>query len=121
MSAIDDEGNMYVADLLSARMEKLDADGNFVLQWGGEAGTEPGQLNMPVIAMLDSNGKLYVTDNTDRIQIFDTEGNFLDQWSTTGDGNPPLGGEISGLTIDGQDNIYVLDGATPSIYVYRPR
>jgi hypothetical protein len=60
-------------------------------------------------------------DNIGRIQVFDTEGNFLGQWSETGADNPPLGGEISGLAIDRLDNIYVADAATPSIYVFHPR
>jgi sugar lactone lactonase YvrE len=120
LGTIDSEGNLYIADLLSARVQKLDPNGKFLLQWGS-AGTEVGQFNMPVAIVQDSMGRLYVADDTSRIQIFDSEGNFLAQWSETGNDNPPLGGEISGLAIDGQDNIYVADGVSPSIYVFRPR
>ncbi len=91
-----------------------------MLQWG-RAGTEAGQFNMPVGIVRDGGGKLYVTASTDRVQIFDTEGNYLGQWSETGAGYPPLGTEISDLAIDEQDNIYVANFGTPSIYVFRPR
>ena len=120
LGTIDSKGNMYVADLLSARVQKLDADGKYVLQWGS-AGTEPGQFFMPVTIVQDSNGKLYVADNTGRIQVFTTDGEYQGEWSDTGPVSPPLDGEISGLAIDAQDNIYVADGTSPGIYVYRPR
>ena len=93
LGAIDDAGNMYVADLLNARVQKLDPNGAFLLQWGS-SGTEPGQFFMPVAIVQDSAGKLYVADNTDRIQIFDTEGNYLGQWT--------LDGPTAGLAIDAQ-------------------
>jgi DNA-binding beta-propeller fold protein YncE len=120
MGTIDSAGNLYIADLLSARVQKLDPDGKFLLKWGS-SGTDAGQFNLPVAIVLDSMGKLYVADNTNRIQIFDNEGTFLGLWSDAGDANPSLGGEISGIAIDGQDNIYVADGASPSIYVFHSR
>lgn len=117
---IDNDGNMYMADLLNSRVQVLDSEGRFVRQWGNP-GSEAGQFNLPVTIVQDSAGKLYVADNTGRIQIFDTKGNYLDAWDKPGEGYPALGGEISGLAVDGQDYIYVADLATPNIYVFHPR
>lgn len=119
LGTIDREGNLYVADFLSARVQKLDASGQFLLKWGS-AGTEAGQFTAPVTIVQDKAEKLYVADNSDRIQIFDTDGNFLGQWRETGGGNPPLTGAIAALAIDSDDNIYVSD-TSPSIYVFHPR
>ena len=120
LGTLDSQGNMYVADFLNARVQKLDPNGKFLLKWGS-AGTGAGQFNMPVAVVIDHANRLYVADNSGWIQVFTTNGEFQGQWSETGDGNPPLDGEISGLAIDGQDNIYVADLASPGIYVYRPR
>lgn len=119
LGTIDREGNLYVADFLSVRVQKLDASGQFLLKWGS-AGTAAGQFTSPVTIVQDKAEKLYVADNSDRIQIFDTDGNFLGQWRETGGGNPPLTGAIAALAIDSDDNIYVSD-TSPSIYVFHPR
>jgi hypothetical protein len=48
----------------------------------GVAGTRPGQFVLPHAIVVDSKGVLYVADrNSGRIQLFDQEGKFLDQWS----------------------------------------
>ena len=44
-------------------------------------GTEPGEFSLPHAIALDSRGRLYVADrNNVRIQVFDQDGKFLDQW-----------------------------------------
>lgn len=34
LGAIDNKGNMFVADLLNAHVQKLDPNGKFLLAWG---------------------------------------------------------------------------------------
>ena len=58
-----------------------------VSTWG-ERGTGDGQFMELFYAALDSNGNIYILDtNGHRIQKFDREGNYLDQWGTPGSGN----------------------------------
>jgi sugar lactone lactonase YvrE len=51
---------------------------------------------------MDSQGRLFVADRgNSRIQIFDQDGSFIDEWNHFG--------EPSGIYIDGNDTIYVAD------------
>jgi hypothetical protein len=51
---------------------------------------------------MDSKGRLFVGDRgNSRIQIFDQEGNFLDEWKQFG--------RPSGLFIDSNDTLHVAD------------
>ena len=59
--------------------------------------------------MLDKQNRVYVGDNTNRFQVFTTQGKFLGLVTDTGKNNPPLD-IISTLWIDGKNNLYVSDG-----------
>lgn len=80
--AITKSGEIFVTDGYgNRRIVHFDADGNFVKAWG-EYGSKPGQFVLPHAIVVDSQGKLYVADrNSGRIQVFDQDGQFLDQWS----------------------------------------
>ncbi len=63
---------------------------------------DPGQFDQPHSIAIDSKGLLYVADRSNnRIQIFDQNGKFLNQWTSFG---TPWGVFIRG------DLIYVVDG-----------
>lgn len=80
--AITESGDIFVTDGYgNRRVVHLDKDGKFINAWG-EYGSKPGQFVLPHAIVLDSKGKLYVADrNSGRIQIFDQQGKFLDQWT----------------------------------------
>jgi DNA-binding beta-propeller fold protein YncE len=106
--ALNAKGEMYVADgYANARVHKFAADGTLVKSWG-EPGAGPGQFNLPHGIALDSAGQVYVADRENsRVQIFDGDGNYLDQWTWP---NRP-----SDLFIDAADRIYVAEmGFRPS-------
>lgn len=79
--ALDIEGNIYVSDGYgNARIHKFSKEGELLLSWG-EPGRGPGQFNLPHGIFVDRKGIVYVADRENsRIQLFNSEGEFLDQW-----------------------------------------
>jgi DNA-binding beta-propeller fold protein YncE len=63
---------------------KFSREGQYLLAWG-EPGSKPGQFNTPHAIVLDSQGRVYVSDReNNRIQVFDANGGFLRQWTHLG-------------------------------------
>jgi hypothetical protein len=80
------DGTFFVADgYEETRVVKFDKDGKFVKAWGemGSNGNEmrPGYFNTVHGIAIDNQRRLYINDRTNRrIQIFDEDGKFLNQW-----------------------------------------
>ena len=75
------DGSFVVSDGYgNTRVLKFDRNGKFLKMWGMR-GTQPGQFDTPHAIATDRNGRVYVADRSnDRVQIFDAEGTFIDQW-----------------------------------------
>ena len=104
-------GDIFVADghggPTNARIVKFDRTGKFIKTWG-QAGSGKGDLDIPHAIAMDSRGRLFVGDRqNNRIQIFDQEGNYLDQWAQFS--------RPSGVFIDRNDTIYVADSESESV------
>jgi sugar lactone lactonase YvrE len=98
-------GDIFVADghdtNSNARIVKFSKDGKFIKTWG-KRGSAPGDFDTPHAIALDSKGRLFVGDRANnRIQIFDQEGKFLEEWKQFS--------RPSGIHIDRNDVIYVAD------------
>jgi streptogramin lyase len=98
-------GDIFVADGhggdTNARIVKFTKDGKFIKAWGSK-GTAPGQFDTPHMLAMDSAGRLFVADRVNnRIQIFDQDGQFLDEWKQFG--------RPSSVYINKNDIIYVAD------------
>jgi DNA-binding beta-propeller fold protein YncE len=78
-------GDIYVSDgYANPRVVKYSRQGEYLLQWGTR-GTGPGEFQLPHNLAVDAQGKVYVTDRDNRrIQIFDSNGKFLNQWADVG-------------------------------------
>jgi len=78
-------GDVYVSDGYgSARVVKYSRDGKYLLQWGAR-GKGPAEFGLPHNLVTDAQGRVYVTDRDyQRIEIFDANGKFLNQWTGTG-------------------------------------
>ena len=104
-------GDIFVADghggNTNARIVKFTKDGKFVKTWG-KKGSRRGEFDIPHALAMDSRGRLFVADRqNNRIQIFDQDGNYLDQWFQFS--------RPSGLFIDKNDVIYVADSESESV------
>ena len=75
-------GEIFVSDgYENARVHHYTADGELVKSWG-EWGTGPSQFELCHAIRADRDGRLWVCDRTnDRIEIFDQDGNFLEEWT----------------------------------------
>ncbi len=106
--AVDQVGNVYVADGLNHRIQKFNSSGDFLAKWG-EFGTGDGQFKYPYGVSNDSLGNVYVADaDNHRIQKFDSNGDFLSKWGSKGTGNSKFNNPLD-LSIDRKGNVYVAD------------
>ncbi|MCP4403301.1 MAG: hypothetical protein GY801_39085 [bacterium] len=80
------EGLLYMAEVGNHRVDVFDMEGNFKFLFGG-LGFQPGEMNSPEAAKVNSEGNVYVSDlKNDRIQVFTKDGGFIATWGTTGSG-----------------------------------
>ncbi|AEH44274.1 NHL repeat containing protein [Thermodesulfatator indicus DSM 15286] len=73
----DEQGNIYVVEVINTRVQVLDKNGHF-LRFIGEWGIDPGQFFRPKGVAVSKDGKVFVSDSyVGVIQIFTKQGNFL--------------------------------------------
>lgn len=77
-----DSGDIFVADGYgNARVHRFSPEGNLIHSWG-EPGPNPGEFRLPHSIHHDSDNRIWVTDRENsRIQIFDTDGEFITEWT----------------------------------------
>ena len=114
--AVDAQGNVYVVNHRTHdhHIQKFDSNGRLLAEWASN-GSGDGQIGAggssgPEDLGVDQQGNVYVADRVNnRIEKFDSNGNFLATIGTSGSQGQ---GQISGpsdVTVDRQGNIYVLD------------
>jgi len=100
--AVGPDGNVYVLDSDNHRVQVFDAGGVFLREWGsqcnlstdvgcadldgdGPMGYGDGQFQEPWGIAVADDGRVYVADTWNhRIEVFDSEGTFLNKWGTYG-------------------------------------
>ena len=97
--AVDESGNVYIADTGTSRVRKISPDGiiatvagNGVQGFGGDGGPATvAQLSWPIGVALDIAGNLYIADcNNNRIRRVDGAGIIS---TVSGDGTPGYSGD----------------------------
>lgn len=108
--ALDDQGNVYVADTLNHRIQKFDRTGKLLTAWGTD-GSGDGQFKEPMGVALDRQGNVYVADTWNhRVQKFESTGKFITKFGAAGTGpsQPGFWGPRA-VALDAQGNVYVVD------------
>ncbi|MBN2240517.1 MAG: hypothetical protein JW712_12155 [Dehalococcoidales bacterium] len=108
--ALDSKGNIYVSDGYgNARVHKFTPEGQLLKSWG-EPGKDVSEFVVPHAVAIDAQDRIFVADrHNNRIQIFDTEGRFLTEWT---DCTLP-----TDIYIDEDQTVYVCD-LVPQISIF---
>jgi len=111
--AVGADGALFITDTSNHRVQKFDANGQFMAAWG-TAGEGDGQFNQPVGITVDTEGFVYVADTWNhRIQKFDSEGNFIAKW-----GGPSVFWAPKDLVVDEEGRIYVVDTGYHRLHIF---
>ncbi|HET9407527.1 MAG TPA: SMP-30/gluconolactonase/LRE family protein [Candidatus Sulfotelmatobacter sp.] len=104
--AVDQDGNLYVADTLNARIEMFDADGNFIRTFG-KRGDGPGYFAMPKGVAIDCDGHVWVSDSLqNRVQVFSQEGQLLIYMGAAQGILPGMFSGLQYITIDKNNRVF---------------
>lgn len=76
------DGTFFVSDgYENTRVVKFDKDGKYLLEWGKPGHSAPYEFDTVHGIAIDNQRRVYVADRANhRVQIFDENGKFLDQW-----------------------------------------
>lgn len=102
--AVDDEGNIFVADRDTAHVRVFDKNGVYA-RTIGRKGQGPGEMMMPTFVQITSQGELLVGDAAFRFVFFSPEGEFLRQKST--------GRQVLPVKLDSRGNLIGIEPLAP--------
>ncbi len=107
-------GEVYVQDYEANKIQRFDADGNFISEFGSE-GSGEGQFNFGFtgtgLAVDPADGELYVADvGNHRVQKFDEDGNYVSEFGSEGSGAGQFAGFVMGIGVNPiSGEVYVAD------------
>jgi sugar lactone lactonase YvrE len=124
--AVDNSGNIYIADTFNHRVRKVNASGiittvagNGTAGYSGDGGAATAaKLNEPFRVAVDSSGNIYIADTYNyRVRKVNTSGIITTVAGNgtagySGDGGVATAANISypvGITVDSSGNIYITD------------
>ena len=98
------DGTFFVSDGYSnSRVVKFDKNGKALMWWGGPGtGNKPGEFTVPHGIAVGEDRRVYVSDRFNRrIQVFDENGLYLDQWPS---------GYCHSLSMSSDQHLWCYDG-----------
>ena len=124
--AMDEAGNVYIADTENQRIRKIDTNGVIVTIAGAGTAGDTGdggaatnaQLNFPKAVAVDPVGNVYVADSeNNRIRKVATDGVITTvagngTYAYGGDGGPATNASLqapSGVAVDSEGNVFIAD------------
>ena len=106
------DNKVYVTDKESNSIKYFSDKGNIIRQFGSSFASE-GYFNMPDGIAIDHSGNIFVADtNNGRVQQFDENGKFQDEWKNESDSFSP-----TRIGINLKNEIYVTDEKNGTISI----
>jgi tripartite motif-containing protein 2/3/tripartite motif-containing protein 71 len=117
--AVDDDGNILVADQKNGRIQKFNSRGEYITKVNGNHNTHSLELGQPVgIGIHPHTKMIYVTDiKYHRVQILDPDLNYSSSFGSKGEGNG-LFDQPKDVAFDSAGNVYVADNENHRIQVF---
>ena len=115
---IDSSGNVYVVDVINARVQKFDSAGNHLLTIGKQGG-KAGTFYRPKGVAVDTTGNIYVSDSfLGVVQVFSPDGEFA--YVIGEDGTATVYDTPVGLAASGS-RLYVTQMLAGKVAILAPR
>ncbi|NTV00968.1 MAG: hypothetical protein HGA55_07605, partial [Methanoregulaceae archaeon] len=114
--ALDQAGNVYVADQANNRTLVFSGEGEFLREWGSK-GEGEGQFALPFGVAVNGDRVFVADSRNNRVQVFTFNGTYLDQVLT-----PPAIGDVSFQPVSVATNAsgHLFVGGIGGIQVYSP-
>mmetsp|Transcript_91101 Transcript_91101/g.161395 ORF Transcript_91101/g.161395 Transcript_91101/m.161395 type:complete len:607 (+) Transcript_91101:55-1875(+) len=116
--ALSESGMLVVCDSGNDRMQVLDSNNDFAfVRQFGEHGIEDGKLDKPLDVVVNSRDEVVVTDERNRVQVFDLNGSFMFSFGKKGRKSGMFKGACA-LTVDNEDTIFICDQGNHRVQVF---
>jgi DNA-binding beta-propeller fold protein YncE len=116
--ALDRSGYLYIVDVINTRVQVLNSDGLFVA-FIGDWGVDAGEFFRPKGIALDRNGRVYVSDSyIGVVQVFNSNGEFHSVVGDRATGAIRKFKTPTGLCIDHQNRLYVVEMLSNRVSVF---
>ena len=117
--AVNDRGEIVVADNWNHCAQVFDSNGNFLRSFG-RRGENPGEFDYPNGIAIDKDRNIFISEwGNHRVQIFSWEGRYLGSFGGMGS----LDSQLKcprGLSLDSAGNIIVADTGNKQIKIFTP-
>jgi DNA-binding beta-propeller fold protein YncE len=117
---IADDGTLLLADMGANKVYRFTKDGEYLGEWGGGPGQDPGKFENPRFAVPDGQGNVYVSDTRnegDRIQVFTADGAYLSSFAPPGSA-PGAITRCHGMGFDLEKQLIAVDVDNNRVNVY---
>lgn len=113
-----ENGHLYVCDSGNHRVQVFDSldDFKFVREFG-KHGEGEGEFKNPLDAAVNSDGEILVSDSSNRVQIFDTQGVFLRSFGMKGSKEGCFKYPTN-ITVNDENALFVCDQGNNRVQVF---